>query len=76
MPRRYRPREVLRVWQRLGWRFSHQTGRHAGLVRPDGRHPLAAPLSDARLDPGTFASIARQAGFTGPQFRALMEEYR
>lgn len=76
MPPRYRPREVIRVLRRLGWIFSHQTGSHARLVRPDGLHPLSVPLSDAQLDPGTLASIARQAGFTGPQFRALMEEYR
>ena len=75
MPRRYRPREVIRVLLRLGWERLWQRGSHVRLAKPDGSYPASVPVSDPILDPGTFNSIARQCGMSGPQLRELMEEY-
>ena len=75
MPRRYRPREVIRVLQRLGWVIVRQRGSHVRLRKPDGGSPVSVSLSDPLVDRGTFSSIARQCGMTGPQLTALMEEY-
>lgn len=74
MPPRYRPREVVRVLERLGWVRLHQAGSHIRLALPDGRHPLTVSTSHREVPPGTLASIIRQAGMTRREFNAAAEE--
>jgi predicted RNA binding protein YcfA (HicA-like mRNA interferase family) len=68
MPRRYRPREVIRVLERLGWRVVRQRGSHVRLRLPGGRNPVTVPVSQRELRNDVFQSILKQAGLTREQF--------
>ena len=74
MPRRYRPREVIRVLQRLGWVQVRQRGSHVTLNLPDGSQTVVISLSGREVRPGTFGNILRQAGITARQFHQWAEE--
>lgn len=54
MPRRYRPREIIRVLESLGWRVVRQRGSHVNLKcgtvkAPVPFRPLAERLTPRRL---------------------------
>ena len=74
MPRRYRPREVIRVLEGLGWRTVRQRGSHVRLEMPDGRNPVTVPVSRRELDPKTLGSILRQSGLSVNEFLNAVEE--
>jgi predicted RNA binding protein YcfA (HicA-like mRNA interferase family) len=74
MPRRYRPGEVIRVLERLGWQQVRIRGDHARLVLPDRRNPVTVPVSRRELDPYVMARILRQAGLTLREFQAVADE--
>ena len=74
MPRRYRPTEVIRVLERLGWRVVRQRGSHVRLELPGGLHPVTVPASRREVDPKTLASILRQAGLSVREFVNAVEE--
>ena len=74
MPRRYRPREVIRVLRRLGWEDVGQEGSQVKLALPDGQKTVSVPEHRGELRPGTFGSILRQAGMTSREFHRWAEE--
>ncbi len=74
MPRRYRPREVIRVLERLGWRAVRQRGSHVRLELPDGRNPVTVPTSRREIDPKTLGSILRQSGLSVREFVNAAED--
>lgn len=74
MPRQYRPWEVIRVLERLGWVRLNQESSHIRLALPDGSHPLTVSTSHREVPRGTLGSIVRQAGMTRREFNAAAEE--
>jgi predicted RNA binding protein YcfA (HicA-like mRNA interferase family) len=74
VPRRYRPTEVIRVLERLGWRVVRQRGSHVRLELPDSRQPVTVPVSRREVDPKTLASILRQTGLSVREFVNAAEE--
>ena len=74
MPRRYRPREVIRVLEHLGWQQVRIRGDHARLELPDGSWPVTVPLSQREIKRGTFSSILRQVKIDRRTFDAVAEE--
>ena len=74
MPRRYRPREVLRVLETLGWRQVRQEGSHITLRLPDGRNPVTVSVSRRELPPGTLGEIIRQSGLSSREFHRWAQE--
>ena len=74
MPRRYRPREVISVLERLGWVQVRQRGSHVTLNLPDRSHTVIVSLSGREVKRGTFGNILRQAGMTASQFHRWAEE--
>lgn len=70
MLRRYRPREVMDALERLGFVHDHTRGSHAILKKPG--YTVSVPLGKL-VRPGTFNSIARQAGMSGPELRDFIE---
>ncbi len=74
MPRRYRPREVIRVLEHLGWQQVRIRGDHARLELPDGGRPITVALSQREIKRGTFGAILRQAGIDRRTFDAVAEE--
>jgi len=74
MPRRYRPNEVIRVLDELGWRSTRQTGSHV-IMTMEGRPGLVTvPQSRRELDRGTFGNILRQAGMSRQAFDSVAEQ--
>jgi predicted RNA binding protein YcfA (HicA-like mRNA interferase family) len=74
MPRRYRPREVIRVLDEMGWRATRQTGSHV-IMTMGGRPGLVTvPQSRRELDRGTLGNILRQARMTRREFDQIAEE--
>jgi predicted RNA binding protein YcfA (HicA-like mRNA interferase family) len=74
MPRRYRPREVIRVLESLGWRVVRQRGSHVRLELPDGSNPCTVPTSSREVDPKTLGSILRQSALSVRNFVSAAEE--
>lgn len=74
MPRRFTPRESIRVLESLGWRVVRQRGSHVRLEMPDGRNPVTVPVSRRELDPKTLSSMLRQTGLSIREFLDAAEE--
>ncbi len=74
MPRRYRPREVIRVLEHLGWQQVRIRGDHARFELPDGQNPVTVPVSRRELEPRLLSYILRQAGLTPTEFQSAVEE--
>ena len=74
MPKRYRPREVIKVLERLGWRVVRIRGDHARLALEGGRRPVTVPLSPREIGAFVFQSILKQAELQRKEFEATAEE--
>lgn len=58
---------AVRVFERLGWTRSRQSGSHLVLTKQGGPITLSVPLHK-ELDRGTLRSLIRNAGITVDQF--------
>ena len=76
MPKRYRPREVIRVLEHLGWVVVRQRSNHVRLELPDGRNPVTVDVARRELANNEFGSIIRQSGLSRAQFECTAEEVR
>ena len=70
-----RPKEVLRVLQRIGFEEKRQTGSHRILRHPDGRQ-VVVPMHPKERPMGTFRSILKQAGLLPKEFEDLRRRRR
>ncbi len=61
-------RDAIRVFEKLGYRIVRQRGH---IVMSDGKTRLIIPRHDP-INAITMGSIARDAGLTPDQFRALL----
>jgi len=69
-----RPREVVRVLERLGFRRIRQSGSHAVYQHPDGRW-TTVPIHPGRDVPkGTLHKILRDIGLTPDEFERLRQQ--
>jgi predicted RNA binding protein YcfA (HicA-like mRNA interferase family) len=60
-------REVVRIFESLGWQQARQTGSHIILVKPS--HPATLSIPDHReVARGTLRTLIRQAGLTIDEF--------
>ena len=64
-----RPREVVRVFERLGWRVARQRGSHIVLTRPGAPVTLSIP-DHAQVARGTLRALVAKAGLTMEEFLA------
>lgn len=74
MPKRYRPREIIRVLESLGWVWVRTRGDHARLVKPDGSFPTTVPLYRNEIDTKLFKLIRQQCSLTRQEFDEAAEE--
>ena len=74
MPKLYRPREVVRVLETLGWHLVRQRGSHARLALPGGKRPVTVPMSAREVDRKTLRDILRQADLLRESFGSRAEE--
>ena len=73
MPRRYRPREVMRILTSQGWEFDHYTGSHANF-RKRGYSSVTVPDHRREVTKSTLSSILRQMGVTRAEFDRIADE--
>ena len=64
-----RPREVVRVFERLGWRVARQRGSHIVLTKPGAPATLSIP-DHALVARGTLRALVAKAGVTMEEFLA------
>jgi predicted RNA binding protein YcfA (HicA-like mRNA interferase family) len=64
-------REVVRVFERLGWRFVRQKGSHMILVKTGEIVTLSIP-DHSEVAKGTLRKLIRTAGITVNEFLSVM----
>lgn len=63
--------EVIRAFERAGWRFDRQRGSHVILVKPGQIASLSVP-QHREVAPGTLRALVRASGMTVDEFVALV----
>ena len=61
-------RDAVRVFEKLGYRIARQSGH---IVMSNGKRRLLIPRHNP-INPMTMGAIAKDAGLTPDQFRALL----
>ncbi len=67
----YKPDEVLRKLQKVGFQVDHVTGSHYILRHTDGRRVVVPYHQGRDVKRGVLRSILQQAGITPEEFREL-----
>ena len=63
----FRPREVVRPFERLGWQMARQRGSHIILTKPGSPVTLSVP-DHAQVARGTLRALIAKAGLTVQEF--------
>jgi predicted RNA binding protein YcfA (HicA-like mRNA interferase family) len=63
--------QVVRAFERAGWRLDRQRGSHAILVKPGQIASLSVP-QHREVAPGTLRALVRASGMNVDQFTALL----
>ena len=58
-----RPRQVVKVFEKLGWEVARQSGSHIILIKEGHIATLSVP-NHPRVARGTLRSLIRKAGLT------------
>jgi predicted RNA binding protein YcfA (HicA-like mRNA interferase family) len=66
-------REVVQVFEKLGWSVARRRGSHIILVKPDHIATLSVP-DHKEVAKGTLRSLVRAAGLTAEAFAAEAEK--
>ena len=67
-----RPREVVMVFERLGWELVRQKGSHLILVKEGHEATLSVP-NHAQVARGTLRGLIAKAGLSIEEFLAALE---
>jgi predicted RNA binding protein YcfA (HicA-like mRNA interferase family) len=62
-----RPREVVRAFEKLGWKVARQHGSHIILTKPGNIATLSVP-NHAQVARGTLRSLIARSGTTTEEF--------
>lgn len=65
-------REIVRAFERGGWRLDRVEGSHHVLMAPDGRRTTVPVHRNVTLPVGTIGRIIREAEVTVQEFIALL----
>ena len=63
--------ELVRAFERAGWRLDRQRGSHAVLVKPGQIASLSVP-QHREVAPGTLRALIHAAGMSVDEFTALL----
>ena len=66
-----RPREVVRVFERCGWRAARQRGSHIIMTKTGHFASLSIP-DHGQVARGTLRALIAKAGLTVDEFLALL----
>lgn len=67
-----RPREVIRIFERLGWEISRQRGSHIIMTKPGHIATLSIP-DHSFVARGTLRSLIARAGLSLDEFLMARE---
>lgn len=67
-----RPAEVVKVFERLGWRVSRQRGSHIIMTKPGQIATLSVPDHD-RVARGTLRALISRSGGTIEDFLSVLD---
>ena len=71
-----KPKELLKVLQRLGWEIIKQKGSHIQLKHLDKpNYRVTIPYHNEDLAPGTINSIIKQMGISKKEFEELLKSF-
>jgi predicted RNA binding protein YcfA (HicA-like mRNA interferase family) len=65
----FRPREVVRAFERLGWQVARQRGSHIVLTKPGALATLSIP-DHPQVARGTLRTLIAKAGLSVEEFLA------
>ncbi len=68
MPTVYRPHEIIKVLEHLGWQVARQKGSDVNLTKEGRPGLITVPISGREVRIGTFKNILRQAGLRQQEF--------
>jgi len=69
-----KPKELLSILQKLGWKVSRQKGSHIQLKNEaKSGFRVTIPYHNYDLAPGTIDSILKQAGITRTEFEKMLK---
>jgi predicted RNA binding protein YcfA (HicA-like mRNA interferase family) len=74
MPVTYRPTEVIRVLEYLGWERRSGRGDHVNLTKPGVRFVVTIDTGKREVPKGTLANILRLAGLSRREFERIGRE--
>ena len=63
--------QVVRAFERAGWRMDRQRGSHAILVKPGQVASLSVP-QHREVAPGTLRALIRASGMSVDEFTSLL----
>lgn len=66
------PAEVIRVLERLGWKFRNASGSHYRYKHPSHPGTVIVPFHRRDLKRGTLRSVLKQAGIPEEEFLRLL----
>ena len=67
------PRDVIRIAERLGFKFDRQKGSHAVYVRVSGKRRIVIPVHKGRdLKPGTLRGLIDDMGLSVEEFVGML----
>ncbi|RJP86570.1 MAG: type II toxin-antitoxin system HicA family toxin [Desulfobacteraceae bacterium] len=60
-------KEVVRIFEKIGWKIARQKGSHIIMIKDDGAITLSIP-NHKEIAKGTLRSLIRSAGLTFSEF--------
>jgi len=67
-----KPRELVRVLEKKGWRLDRVRGSHHIMVHPALKKAVSVPMHNRDLKTGTLHGILRVAGISRQEFIELL----
>lgn len=74
MPKIYRPREVARVVEYLGWQGREGKGDHINYTKPGNPYTITIDMGKREVPRGTFKGTLNKLGITRREFDRIARE--
>ena len=67
-----RPRQLIRVLEKRGWKLVRSKGSHHHFRHPDNSNLVVVPVHPRDIKRGTLSAILSDAGISREEFRKLV----
>jgi predicted RNA binding protein YcfA (HicA-like mRNA interferase family) len=68
-----RPRQLVRVLEKKGWKLARSKGSHHHFTHPDNRNVITVAVHAKGLKRGTLSGILADAGIDRDEFLRLLK---